>query len=238
MSRPHGLSRALAAQLFGTPALSARPAVQSACPERSRGDTLTEQAARWADHALATSPLPPSYVVRKALDAVAFSLRHGLRDVAVPSKLIGVAAHQHAVEALALYDQLPVADRPRLIVSHGLQVYALRSDRSLQPVGQIQPKHAAWLAPLLGHGVAVHVQTATGLNPDGTRQAVTRGVTRRSTEGTFEARGVTHRSTESVWKTLGVNIRISGLAFALDSLALAQRRQEEPAGLTLVRLAA
>jgi hypothetical protein len=216
MTRSNGLSRALAAQLFGSPALPATPA--------DHGVSLTDQAARWADHTLATSPLPPAYVVRKALDAVAFSLRHGLRDFAVPSKLVGVAAHQHAVEALALYDQLPIADRPRLVVSHGLQVYAIRSDRSLHPVGQIQPKHAAWIAPLLGHGAAVHLQTVTGLNSDGSRQPVMRGVTRRTTE--------------SVYKTLGVNIRVSGLAFAIDSLALVQKRQQEHVHLTLVAEAA
>lgn len=204
MTRSNGLSRALAAQLFGSPALPASPA--------GHDDSLIEQAARWADHVLAATgtgdgpALPPAYVVRKALDAVAFSLRHGLRDFAVPSKLVGVAAHQHAVEALALYDQLPIADRPRLIASHGLQVYALRSDRSLQPVGRIQPKHAAWLAPLLGHGVAVHLHAVTGLD-------------RR-------ARGLP--------VTLGVNVRVSGLAYALDSLALAHRRRDEPAHLTLV----
>ena len=201
MTRSDGLSRALAAQLFGSPALPALPATPA-----DHGVSLTDQAARWADHTLATSPLPPAYVVRKALDAVAFSLRHGLRDFAVPSKLVGVAAHQHAVEALALYDTLPVADRPRLVVSHGLQVYAIRSDRSLQPVGLIQSKHAAWIAPLLGLGVAVHLQTVTGLD-------------RR-------ARGLP--------VTLGVNVRFSSLAFAIDSLSLAQRRRDEPVHLTLV----
>lgn len=192
MNRFDGPSSALAAQLFGSPALSARPA----------GGSLTDQAARWADHVLATSPLPPAYIVRKALDAVAFSLRHGLRDCAVPSKLVGVAAHQHAVEALAQYDQLPIADRPRLIVSHTLHAYAVQSDRSLQPVGRIQSKHAAWLAPLLGHGAAIHLQTVTGLD-------------RR-------ARGLP--------VTLGVNVRVSGLALAVESLRLARRCSSHGAG--------
>lgn len=183
--------------LFGRPGLTRRPPVP----------TLTDQAARWADHVLATGTLPAEYVTRKALDAVAFSFEHGLRALAVPSKLVGVKAHQHAVEALSLYDQLPVEDRPRLVVSHGLQVHALRSDRSLQPVGRVQPKHAAWLAPLLGHGVALHLHAVTGLD----------------------------RRAQGLPVTLGVNVRLTGLDLALASLDLASQRAEADAPhLTLV----
>ena len=184
---PSALRRAI----FGRPALPA--------------DSLTDQAAHWADHVLITGSLPPEYVTRKALDAVAFSLRHSLRDLSVPSKLVGVAAHQHAVEALTLYDQLPVEDRPRLIVSHTLDVHALRSDRSLQHVGRVQPKHAAWLAPLLGRGAALHLHRVTGLD-------------RR-------ARGLP--------VTLGANVRIVGIARALDRLAAALAPRH-PAPLTIV----
>ena len=182
---------ALHLAVFGRPALPA--------------DSLTDQAARWTDHVLAATTLPPEYVTRKALDAVAFSLRHGLRDLSVPSKLVGVAAHQHAVEALALYDQLPVEDRPRLVVSHTLDVHALRSDRSLQHVGRVQPKHAAWLAPLLGRGVALHLHRVTGLD----------------------------RRAQGLHATLGVNVRIVGIARALDRLA-ASLAPHHPAPLTVV----
>lgn len=169
-------------------------------PRTRNADSLTDQAARWADHFLKSSALPPPYVTRKALGAVAFSLRHGLRDLAVPTKLVGVRAHQHAVEALSLYDQLPVLARPRLVVvarpDHAaLAVHAVRSDGSLQRVGQIQPKHAAWLTPLLGDeecpGATVHLHAVTGLD-------------RR-------ARGLP--------VTLGVNVRVSGLGVGLDCLA-------------------
>ena len=171
-------------------------------PGDTNPQSLTDQAARWADHVLEHgSRLSPSYVTRKALDAVAFSLRHGLRDLAVPTKLVGVKAHQHAVEALSLYDQLPIRSRPRLTVTVGsggsLTVSAVRSDGSLQRVGRIQPKHVPWLTPLLDaplsgvwEGVAVHLQAVTGLD-------------RR-------ARGLP--------VTLGVNVRVSGLGAALDAL--------------------
>jgi hypothetical protein len=182
------------------------PVLRSAIPARrasqdpAPADTLTDQAARWADHVLAVSEvsdgpaLPPAYVARKALSAVAFSLRHGLRDLAVPTKLVGVKANQYAVEALALYDQRPVRQRPRLAVTlaadGSLAVSAVRSDGSLQPVGRLQPKHAAWATPLLGDGLrsglAVHLHAVSGLD-------------RR-------ARGLP--------VTLGVNVRLSGLGGA------------------------
>ena len=182
-------------------------------PGDTNPQSLTDQAARWADHVLEHgSKLSPSYVTRKALDAVAFSLRHGLRDLAVPTKLVGVKAHQHAVEALSLYDQLPVRSRPRLAVTVGsggsLTVSAVRSDGSLQRVGRIQPKHVPWLTPLLDaplsgvwEGVAVHLHAVTGLD-------------RR-------ARGLP--------VTLGVNVRVSGLGASLGALCAsapaAPRRQ-------------
>ena len=205
------MSQATRLALFGRPALtrdlrSRRPPVP----------TLTDQAARWADHVLATGTLPAEYVTRKALDAIAFSLEHGLRSLSVPSKLVGVAAHQHAVEALALYDQLPVEDRPRLVVSGDLSVHALRSDHSLQLVGEVHPKHAAWLAPLLGHGVALHLHQVTGLD----------------------------RRAKGLPVTLGVNVRLSDLDLALASLGLArhpdrvgvsQRAEADAPHLTLVQ---
>ena len=170
--------------------------------DSTSADTLTDQAARWADHVLAVNQdadgprLPPAYVARKALHAVAFSLRHGLRDLAVPTKLVGVKAHQHAVEALALHDQLPVHRRPRLAVTVGrrgaLFVSAVRSDGSLQPVGRLQPKHTGWATPLLGDGLrsglVVHLHAVTGLD-------------RR-------ARGLP--------VTLGVNVRLSGFSGPRD----------------------
>ena len=152
------------------------PVLRSAIPARrasqdpAPADTLTDQAARWADHVLAVSDasdgpaLPPGYVARKALSAVAFSLRHGLRDLAVPTKLVGVKAHQHAVETLTLYDELPVHQRPRLAVTlaadGALAVSAVRSDGSLQPVGRLQPKHAAWATSSAAHPSGVAAASA------------------------------------------------------------------------------
>ena len=158
-------------------------------PALVRPESLTDQAARLADHLLATAPaLPPRYVARKVLEAVAFSLEHGLRDLALPTKLVGVAAHQPAVEALALPAALPLADRPRLVVSEDLAAFAVAPDGTLQPVGRLQPRHALWLAPLVARGAAVHLHAVTGVG-------------RR-------ARGLP--------VTLGVNVRVSALSHALQ----------------------
>jgi hypothetical protein len=206
----------------------------SPCPPSA--DTLTVQAARWADHVLGSDPggLPPAYVARKALDAVAFSLRHGLRDLAIPTKLVGVKAHQHTVEALALEtypergpgDRLPARRRPRLALAVGprgaLCVSAVRSDGSLQPVGRLQRKHTAWATPLVidgpHSGLTVHLHAVTGL-------------ARR-------ARGLP--------VTLGVNVRLSGFDHplgvppapprpgpALRAVAEPSRRHRQPAALAV-----
>ena len=172
--------------------LTAPPALD---PARAAPDPLTDQAARWAEHVLRTAPhLPPAYVTKKALDAVAFSLRHGLRRLAVPTKLAGVAAHQSAVGALARYNRLPFGHRPRLVVSRTrlapdgperLAVLAPQSDRTLARLGHVQPKHAPWLAPLLGSGegsaetdrpASVHLIEVTGLGRRERGLPVTLGV--------------------------------------------------------------
>ena len=159
-------------------------------PALAPAESLTGQAARLADHILAAAPLlPPRYVTRKALDAVAFSLEGGLRDLAVPTKLVGVAAHQLAVEALLVGEP-----NARLVVATDMTAHTVRSDGSLRPLGRIQPKHAAWLAPLLERGAQVHVHAVTGLA----------------------------RRARGLHVTLGVNVTVSALAHALRPTSVAE----------------
>lgn len=200
-----------------------RIAPLTAPPALRRADPLTDQAARWAEHVLQTAPhLPPAYVTRKALDAVAFSLRHGLRALSVPSKLVGVACHQPAVEALAWFHNLPLALRPRLVVTvtreapggpERVLAFAPQPDRSLARLGHVPPKHAAWLVPLLGTAggtrpaAAVHLVEVTGL---GRRQ-----------------RGLP--------VTLGVNVRMTGIA-DIDMSTSGRRGAGEKPAVLAVRL--
>lgn len=166
--------RPLLAPLFSPPALA---------PHRS----LSDQAARWADHVAATaSRLARPYVTRKALDALAFSFEHGLRDLAVPTKLVGVAAHQTAIAALAHAG--PLSPGPRLVVADDLVAFLAGPDGALEPLGRLQPRHTDWLGLLLAHGAAVHVHAVTGL--------------------ARHARGLP--------VTLGVNVRVSAIGHALD----------------------
>lgn len=174
-----------------------RIAPLTAPPALDVSDPLTDQAARWAEHVLRTAPhLPPATVTRKALDAVAFSLRHGLRSLSIPSKLVGVARHQPAVEALVRTHDLPLALRPRLVVSvtrdasgapQRLVVFAPQPGRSPARLGHVQPKHAAWLAPLLGTGgdgypsASLYLVEVTGLGRRAEGRPVTLGVNVRMT---------------------------------------------------------
>ncbi|WP_095512641.1 DUF6166 domain-containing protein [Rubrivirga marina] len=203
---------------------TASPALDPA--RRPAPDALTDQAARWAEHVLRTARhLPPVYVTRKALDAVAFSLRHGLRRLAVPTKLVGVAAHQPAVEALARSHRLPRALRPRLVVSRTrraeggperLAVLAPQPDRTLAPLGYVQPKHVAWLAPLLGAGggsaetdgphppaASVHLVEVTGLGRRERGLPVTLGVNVRIEPATPD---VTQREPRTAPAVLAVRL--------------------------------
>ena len=193
--------------------LTASPALDATAP-------LTDQAARWAEHVLRTAPhLPPAYVTRKALDAVAFSLRHGLRSLSVPSKLVGVARHQPAVEALVRTHDLPLALRPRLVVSvtrdapggpERILAFAPQRDRSLARLGHVQPKHALWLAPLLG-------------GRDGRPAASLRLV---------EVTGLGRRA-EGRPVTLGVNVRMTGIASIGSHAAANDGGGERPAVLAV-----
>lgn len=170
--------RAHLAPLFSPPALT---------PHRS----LSDQAARWADHVAVTAPrLARSYVTRKALGALTFSFEHGLRDLAVPSKLVGVAAHQLAIAALAQANGRTPG--PRLVVADDLVAFLAGPDGTLVPLGCLQPRHADWLSPLLAHGAAVHVHAVTGLA----------------------------RRVRGLPVTLGVNVRLSAIGHALDQTAV------------------
>lgn len=151
---------------------------------------LSDQAARWANHVATAAPrLARAYATRKALGALAFSFEHGLRDLAVPSKLVGVAAYQSTIAALAR--ACGRASGPRLIVADDLVAFLAGPDGTLQPLGRIQPHHADWLGPLLAHGAAVHVHAVTGLA----------------------------RHVRGLPVTLGVNVRVSAIGHALDQSA-------------------
>lgn len=134
---------------------------------------LTAEAEAWVEHATAAG-LPETVVLRKALDAVGFSIRKRARALAIPSKLKGVAKHQDTVARLAEHadgmkrggmglrlhvedtgDQLTVGVRFE-------QGGAGAAPGPIHPLGIVQPKHVAWLAPLLATGATVCLSAVTG----------------------------------------------------------------------------
>ncbi|MEL7170025.1 MAG: DUF6166 domain-containing protein [Bacteroidota bacterium] len=120
---------------------------------------IAGSAERWLRYARAHSRMHNDTLVRKALDAVAFTLRWRANDLAVPSKLSGTSAHQRALwqlvrQRVGFGVPLSVADEDGLlVVSH--------DDARL---GEIQRKHVGWVHPLLdtGGGARVHLTRITG----------------------------------------------------------------------------
>ena len=118
-----------------------------------RARQIARQAGRWRTHAGDRSRMRPETLDAKALDACAFSVHHGAASFAVPSKLVGTSRHQPALRALpAGWVALDLDARgDRLVVSHGGR-----------PLGQVQPKHVAWVRPLVAFGLRVYLARVTG----------------------------------------------------------------------------
>ena len=133
-------------------------------------------------------------VAAKMEQAEAFTLRRGGSSLAIPSKLANVSLSQPAIEAIAARMEAEEASylpcrifvgeslggRPEIVI---LAEREAGKAWTLQGIGFIQDKHAAWLAPLLttepngavtneSSPVRVYVTAVTG----GTPEKPTRGV--------------------------------------------------------------
>lgn len=126
---------------------------------------IAEEAEAWLEHARDRSRMRDDTLVRKALHALAFSLRHRAHDLAVPSKLSGTSKCQavlwHLVKSgVGLGEPLDVEEqegksRPRLVVSHGGEA-----------LGEVQGKHVPWLRPLIPFGAGLYLVRVTGQERD------------------------------------------------------------------------
>jgi hypothetical protein len=136
---------------------------------------LTAEAEAWVEHTAATSAMQPETVLRKALDAIGFSVRNKARALAIPSKLRGVSTRQDAVALLAHHaDQHPRSGLGFLLranLTGGGEIAVsfelpdedrLRSSGTAYVLGFVQNKHTAWLRPLLAAGAAVRLSAVTG----------------------------------------------------------------------------
>ena len=103
-----------------------------------------------------TRMLPPT-LDAKALDACAFSVLHGASSFAVPSKLVGTSRHQPLLRSLS---RRPAATWLALdLDARGDHLVASHRGRVL---GRVQPKHLAWVRPLVPFGLALYLSRVTG----------------------------------------------------------------------------
>jgi hypothetical protein len=119
---------------------------------------LAREAERWIAFARERARMRDDALVRKALEATAFSARHGTLSLAVPSKLAGTGQHQRALWALvregrSRWCPLDLHDEGgRLLVSMP----------GGEALGEVQGKHYAWLRPLVRFGARAYLARVTG----------------------------------------------------------------------------
>jgi len=130
-------------------------------PEDIRSREITEQAVRWLALAEDRTRMRRPTLVAKALSAVAFSVRHGARSLAVPSKLSGTSGRQRALwtmvrEHVSPWTELSLDDTGGgLAVRYGDDV-----------LGEVQPKHLGWARPLVPFGLKLYFCRVTGHDYD------------------------------------------------------------------------
>lgn len=113
---------------------------------------ITEAAERWLCHAQVHSRMRDDTLVRKALGAVAFTLRWRAHDLAIPSKLSGTLGHQRALWRL-VRQRLGSGTPLTVEEEDGLLVVSHDSER----LGKIQRKHVGWSRPLLHDTKGAHL---------------------------------------------------------------------------------
>ena len=130
---------------------------------------LAEEAEAWLRHARERSRMKDGTLIRKALQGLAFTLRHRAHDLAIPSKLMGTSKHQatlwqmvkHNTSLGSPLDIEEVEDgsskrkRPRLVVSF-----------DGEELGEVQSKHVPWVRPLLPFGAGIRLVRVTGTDSD------------------------------------------------------------------------
>ncbi|MEM6783775.1 MAG: DUF6166 domain-containing protein [Bacteroidota bacterium] len=116
-------------------------------------------AEHWLDHARERSRMKDETLVRKALDAVAFTLRHRAHDLCVPTKLSGTSRYQRALWRL-VRQRVGFGTPLTVEEEDGLLVVSHHGER----LGEVQRKHVGWLSPLLheAFGARLYLTRVTG----------------------------------------------------------------------------
>jgi len=118
---------------------------------------IAREAEAWLALARERTRLRDDALTRKALDAVASTMRHRAHSLFVPTKLAGVMAHQPALWRL-VRDLVRLGTALDVREEHGTVVVSYGGD----DVGSIQRKHLGWLVPLLPFGTRVYLLRVTG----------------------------------------------------------------------------
>lgn len=133
-------------------------------PERDvHARELARQAERWLAFASERSRMTPRILTTKAFDSLAFSVLHGARSYAVPTKLTGTRSHQRRLWALVREGYQPW-QRLTLDTTATDGIAVSLDD---EPLGAVQPKHVPWARPLVAFGLTVHLAKVTGSERDG-----------------------------------------------------------------------
>lgn len=123
---------------------------------------IAREAGQWLAFATERTRMAPATLIRKALDATAFSVQRRASSFAVPSKLVGTSKHQRTLWALVRDPAAPWATLEVEATADGLLASC-----DGEPLGLVQSKHLGWVRPLVPFGLTVHLARVTGSDYDG-----------------------------------------------------------------------
>ena len=156
-----------------------------------RARSVAREAERWLAFAASRTRMRTRTLTRKALSACAFSVHHGTRSLAVPSKLVGTSRHQGLLRGLA---DLQGGSAPWDVLDLDVQDDRVGVLHGGRPLGEVQAKHLPWVRPLVPFGLGLRLVRVTG---------------------TDRARGDHYRRALK----LGCNVAITGVGEALARMA-------------------
>lgn len=136
-----------------------RETVPTAQPTESKAEyieRLVNEAKLWSRFAEEHSNLTKHRLQGIAMDALAFSINHGAKSLAIPSKLVGVMEAQDVLEAIVELGESRV--QPLAVEPESGKICVYYGNTRL---GWIWAKHG-WLWPLLAAGAKVFMTRVTG----------------------------------------------------------------------------
>ena len=136
-----------------------RETVPTAQPAESKAEyieRLVNEAKLWSRFAEEHSNLTKHRLQGIAMDALAFSINHRTKSLAIPSKLVGVMEVQDVLEAI--YELGESRVQPLAVQHEAGKICVFYGNTRL---GWIWPKHS-WLWPLMAAGARVYMTKITG----------------------------------------------------------------------------